>query len=59
MAELAACSDSICIVPVPVVAQFLDDEHISNIIELTEIKTFCASRATIGVLLDLKSKGKI
>ncbi len=57
--ELAACSDSITIVPVSVIAQFVEDNRISSLLEKTEATTICVSRATIGVILDLKSRGKL
>lgn len=59
MTELACCSDSICIVPIAVEQQFLNDVRISNILNETEITTLCVSKKTISLILDLKSKDMI
>jgi len=56
MTELACCADSICVVPVAVEQQFVNDERISNLLNETEMTTLCVSKRTIGVILDLKSK---
>lgn len=57
--EIAACSDSICIVPVAVQQQFMSEERISKILNDTELVTLCVSKATIKIILDLKSKDKL
>jgi long-subunit acyl-CoA synthetase (AMP-forming) len=54
--QLACCSDSICIVPVSVQNQFVNDNRICSILNQTEVSTICVSKSTIGVILDLKSK---
>lgn len=55
MTELACCSDSVCIVPVAIQAQFTNEERISSILNKTEVQTICVSKKTIGLILDLKS----
>ena len=59
MTELSCCSDSICIVPVAIETQFMNEARIVNLINQTEMKTICVSSSTIGVILDLKSKEKL
>ena len=56
MTELAACSDSICIIPLAIENQFLNENRIADLINSTELVTMCVSRTTVGVILDLKSK---
>lgn len=34
----------------------MNEDRIKNIINITELEVICASKATIGVLLDMKSK---
>lgn len=57
--ELAACSDSVCVVPVAVQAQFLQEDRITQIINDTELTTLCVTKQTIGIILDLKAKDKL
>jgi long-chain acyl-CoA synthetase len=57
--QLASCSDSICVVPVAVQNQFLNEERITSIINKTELTTLCVSKYTIGIIMDLKSKSLI
>ena len=59
MTELGCCSDSICIIPVAIQNQFLNENRISDLINSTELSTMCVSRSTVGVILDLKSKEKL
>jgi long-subunit acyl-CoA synthetase (AMP-forming) len=59
MTELACCSDSICIVPIAVENQYMNEDRISSIINQTEMTTVCVSKLTIGVVLDLKSQNRI
>ena len=59
MTEIACCSDSITVVPLAVENQFMNEERIQNIINITELSVICVSKATIGVLLDMKSKDLI
>jgi long-subunit acyl-CoA synthetase (AMP-forming) len=57
--ELAACSNSIVTVPVAVEPQFLDHKWICQVIDTTELTTLCVSQKTIGLILELKQKGKL
>jgi long-chain acyl-CoA synthetase len=59
MTELASCSDSICIIPIAIENQFLNENRIADLINTTELSTMCVSRSTVGVILDLKSKEKL
>jgi long-subunit acyl-CoA synthetase (AMP-forming) len=57
--QLASCSDSVCVVPVAVENQFVNEERITSIINKTELTTLCVSKYTIGIIMDLKSKSLI
>lgn len=59
MTELAACGDSICVVPLAVQQQFMTEERISKIINDTNLSTLCVTKKTAGIILELKSRGKI
>jgi hypothetical protein len=59
MTELACCSDSICVVPVAIENQFVNENRITSLLNNTELVTLCVSRKTIGVILDLKSQEKL
>ena len=59
MTELAACSDSIVVVPIAVESQFLENHRISQVINRTEMSTLCVSTKTLGLILDLKKDGSI
>ena len=59
MTVLACCSTSICVVPIAVDDMFMREERIQNILDLTQIETICISVKTIGMILDIKSKGKL
>jgi long-chain acyl-CoA synthetase len=57
--ELAASADSVCIVPVAVQSQFLNEDRVGRILNLTETATICVSRQTISIILDMKAKDKL
>lgn len=59
MTELACCSDSICVVPVAVEEQFLNEDRVSKLINLTNMTTICVSSFTFGAILNLKASSKI
>jgi len=59
MAQLAAMSDSITIVPIAVELQFLETERVVDIIKKTGLTTLCVSQKTIQIILDLKIKNLI
>jgi long-chain acyl-CoA synthetase len=56
MTELSCCGDSICLVPLAIENQFMNEDRISGVINKTQLLTLCVSKGTIGVILDLKSK---
>ena len=57
--ELAACSDSVVVVPIAVETQFLESNRIGQVIDRTEMSTLCVSIKTIGIILDLKKSGSL
>lgn len=52
--QMAACSDSITIVPISVQRELLDEERISFILETTGVSTIFCSQKTISIVFDLK-----
>lgn len=59
MMQLACCSDSICIIPVAVEDQFLNEDRIVKLLNETQMKTICVTSKTWELMIDLKSKNKI
>ena len=59
MSELAACSDSIVVVPVAVETQFINEDRICKVLDKTQLQTLCLSASTIQIVLDLKSNNKL
>ncbi len=57
--ELASCADSVTVVPIPFISQFIDEDFIAHIINITELSTICVSKITIKLILDLKLKKSI
>ena len=56
MTELACCSDSICIVPLAVEAQFLAEDRLERLLNETQLETVCVSEKTFQIVLNLKSE---
>jgi long-subunit acyl-CoA synthetase (AMP-forming) len=54
--ELASCSDSVTLVPIPFINQFIDEDFMTHIINITGLSTICVSKITIKLILDLKLK---
>lgn len=59
VAELACCSDSICIVPLVNQNEFANENTVKEIIEKTQLKTVCASNNTVDFIFKLKKQGHI
>lgn len=55
ISELAAISDSVCIVPVAVEQQFLSHKRIAKLLNDTEATTIAVSAKTISTILQLKA----
>ena len=54
--ELASCADSVTLVPIPFINQFIDEDFMTHIINITGLSTICVSKITIKLILDLKLK---
>jgi long-subunit acyl-CoA synthetase (AMP-forming) len=57
VAELACCSDSVCIVPLVNQDEFANEQTVANIIDKTKLLTICVSNSTIDLIFKLRKKG--
>lgn len=57
--ELAGCADSISVVPIPFINQFIDEDFITHIINITGLTSVCVSKISIKFFIELKLKKAI
>lgn len=57
--QIAACSDSITIVPISIQKELLDEDRVCYILETTGVSSIFCSQKTVSIIIDLKKKGKV